>query len=196
MAEDPATLRSRHRAWRRALPAAEQRRAAAAVAAMVVDRAERHRWTTVLAYLDHAGELPTGPAIAALERRGVVVGLPRVDGDELHFHRVRPGAALDGGPFGIPAPGSDLPAIAALTVDAALVPLVAFDDQGSRLGMGGGFYDRFLARYPQIARIGLAHDAQRVSRLPRQRWDQPLDVVLTATMVLTPPRRRAADSPL
>lgn len=162
----------------------------------MLDLTTARRWATVLAYLDHAGEVATGPSLDALHRGGATVGLPRVAGDDLRFHQRSPDVDLAAGPFGILEPRPDTPAVAPATVDAALVPLVAFDDQGTRLGMGGGFYDRFLARHPHIARIGLAHDEQRVSRLPCQAWDQPLDAVITPTMILWPAGRSPADAPL
>ena len=75
--------------------------------------------------------------------------------------------------------------ISARQLDLLLLPLVAFDAQGNRLGMGGGFYDRTLA-YLQHRRfwkkptlVGLAHEIQKVEQLNRQRWDIPLDYIIT-----------------
>lgn len=196
MAEDPASLRRRYRTRRRHLSAKIQRRAGDSVAVAVHELTARRRWRTVLAYLDHGGEIATGPSLDALQAAACTIGLPRVDGDELHFHQRPPPGDLRPGPFGILEPDPEAPPLAPATVDVALVPLVAFDDQGTRLGMGRGFYDRYLARHPHIARIGVAHDEQRACRLPRRPWDQPLDAVITPTMVLWSPGRSSADAPL
>jgi 5-formyltetrahydrofolate cyclo-ligase len=71
-------------------------------------------------------------------------------------------------------------------LDILLMPLVAFDEQGNRLGMGGGYYDRTLAKHYAEQRekpklIGLAHDCQKVESLPIEAWDVPLQQILTPT---------------
>ena len=75
-------------------------------------------------------------------------------------------------------------------VDIVLLPLVAFDRSGNRLGMGGGFYDRALSFKQQSScakpyLIGLAHHFQEVSQLPSERWDIPLDAILTDQQLIT-----------
>lgn len=88
--------------------------------------------------------------------------------------------------FGIPEPkASPRQTLKALELDLLLLPLVAFDSKGNRLGMGGGYYDRTLAhlnrqkgwRRPRI--IGLAHELQRVDGLKNNAWDVPLDGIIT-----------------
>ncbi|MDU8942298.1 5-formyltetrahydrofolate cyclo-ligase [Ovoidimarina sediminis] len=108
------------------------------------------------------------------------VGVPVIEGAglPLTFHRWRPGCALIDGPF-----GACVPAEAEEVVPRVLiVPLVAFDDDGGRLGYGGGFYDRTLerlkARGPVLA-VGFAYEAQRAEALPREATDQRLDAVVT-----------------
>lgn len=88
--------------------------------------------------------------------------------------------------FNIPEPDHNWRAMRPVwSIDLLLMPLVAFDEQGNRLGMGGGFYDRTLAylqrrhhwRKPQL--LGTAFELQRFNQLPHQPWDVPLDVVVT-----------------
>lgn len=66
-------------------------------------------------------------------------------------------------------------------LDVILTPLVAFDDQGNRLGMGGGYYDRILQNYTQIGvyPIGIGHDCQKVDKIPCESWDIPLPEIIT-----------------
>ncbi|RYY80030.1 MAG: 5-formyltetrahydrofolate cyclo-ligase [Moraxellaceae bacterium] len=64
-------------------------------------------------------------------------------------------------------------------LDLLIMPLLAFDRYGSRVGMGGGYYDRTLWKQHKAYRLGLAYDFQRAERLTRQAWDQPLDAVVT-----------------
>ena len=93
-----------------------------------------------------------------------------------------PYAKLVRGAFGIPAPegGEDTPC------DVALTPLLAFDDEGYRLGYGGGFYDAYFARRPETLRVGLAYCAQRADRLPHEEWDVPLHAVVTEEGIFRP----------
>lgn len=100
----------------------------------------------------------------------------------LHHH---PNTLLIPNCFGIPEPElSVLDVVPIAQIDVILLPLVGFDPQGNRLGMGGGFYDRTLAqwhqkRHPMTALIGVAHECQKVAELPIAPWDVPLDEVVT-----------------
>ncbi len=78
-------------------------------------------------------------------------------------------------------------------LDFILTPLVAFDSQGNRLGMGGGYYDRTLAQIPDNAvkkpvLIGIAHQCQEVDALPIASWDVPLDYIVTPERIYCPER--------
>ncbi len=63
--------------------------------------------------------------------------------------------------------------------EVALTPLLAFDSCGNRLGYGGGFYDRYFKEHPNVYRVGLAYEGQRVPLLPVDGWDEPLHAVIT-----------------
>jgi len=113
------------------------------------------------------------------------VGVPVIiaAGQPLKFSRWQPEGVLRDGPFGAKLPGVD----DFFEPEILIVPLVAFDAQGGRLGYGGGFYDRTLeglrAKRPTLA-IGFAFDAQEAEDLPLEPTDQPLDMLITESRVL------------
>jgi 5-formyltetrahydrofolate cyclo-ligase len=139
--------------------------------------------TVVSAFWPMPGELDLRPLLEALHARGCVCALPVVIGPNtpLVFRTWEPGTALATSRFGIAEPTADRPPA---RPQHALVPLLAFDDEGYRLGYGGGFYDRTLAMLradgagPLVA-IGVGLEAQRRPALPREPFDEPLDWLLT-----------------
>ena len=139
----------------------------------------------VAGYFPVHGEADPLVLLAALVRRGHEVALPFVRGKDapLGFRRWRPGDPLTVGAYRIPEPHPRLPEIVPGVV---LVPGLWFDRAGTRLGYGGGFYDRTLAalrRGRQITAIGLAHDGLTGGHLPGEAHDAPLDWVVTARRV-------------
>ena len=117
--------------------------------------------------------------------------LPRVRPDHtLDHHAVRGPDELTPGPFGIAEPRPSCPTVAPAALDVILVPGVAFDRAGGRLGYGGGFYDRFLAACTG-PRLGLAFALQLVACVPREAHDLPLAVLVTEAEVIrvAPPDR-------
>lgn len=91
--------------------------------------------------------------------------------------------------YGIYQPTKSSPEIPLSNIDITLMPLVAFDRSGNRLGMGGGFYDRTFAykkRYPKQKPnlIGLAHDCQEAITITYEKWDIPLNRILTDTRTI------------
>ena len=101
----------------------------------------------------------------------------------LRFARWEPGAELRDGPFGARIPVREEP----VEPEILIVPLVAFDLRGNRLGYGGGFYDRTLARLRArraTLAIGFAYDAQEAEDLPLEPTDERLDMVVTESRVL------------
>ena len=126
-------------------------------------------------------EIDLRPVLAALAARGHAVALPVVAGPDLPlvFRAWHEGDAMAEGQWGIREP---LDSAQEIAPEVLLVPLLAFDRAGYRLGYGGGFYDRTLeglrARGRALA-IGAAWAAQEVPAVPRGRYDQPLDWMLT-----------------
>lgn len=140
---------------------------------------------TVALFLSFDGELDTQPLIEQLWRAGKRVYLPVLHPFSrgnllfLHYH---PHSELVVNRLKIHEPRLDVRDVLPLSeLDVLITPLVAFDEQGQRLGMGGGFYDRTLQNWQQhgIRPVGYAHDCQLVERLPVEEWDIPLPAVVT-----------------
>jgi len=134
----------------------------------------------VAGYMAIRDEIDPAPVLAALAAGGRALALPVVQGPgrPLAFRAWRPGAPLIPGAFGAPVPADG----ARVVPQVLIVPLLAFDRSGFRLGYGGGFYDRTLAglraRGPVLA-VGFAYAGQEADALPLEPTDAPLDAVAT-----------------
>jgi 5-formyltetrahydrofolate cyclo-ligase len=182
---EKAALRVRMRTWRDGLEGAAKVRAAEAIAARGAALVSELRGPpgqgVVSGFASLPEELNVWPLLRRLAGAGVPLALPVVakKGQPLVFRAWVPGDAMDKGVWGIPEPKADKPV---LEPDILLVPLLAFDVDGCRLGYGGGFYDRTLAglrAIKPVVAIGLAYDEQRVNAVPHLDYDQRLDWVLT-----------------
>lgn len=126
-------------------------------------------------------EVDVRPVLARLEERGARCALPVVTARDaaLEFRRWRAMDNLEPGPLGTSQPRADAEVV---TPGVLLVPLLAFDGDGYRLGQGGGYYDRTLAalrHHGSVVAVGVGFAVQRTERVPRNERDQPLDWVLT-----------------
>lgn len=182
---DPTSLKPRlrliGRERRRRLSRQALRRAAVEIAGWAGVIAMLAQRQTVSTFSTFGDELDTAPLTAALLRVGCRLALPVVTGKgrPLTFRRWRPGDPMGTGPFGIRQPLDTAPEEAP---GLLLVPLLAFDRRGFRVGYGGGFYDRTLAAARaerRIVAIGLGFACQEVARVPTDRYDQPVDMILT-----------------
>ena len=144
-----------------------------------------HRGVPLSGYMPIRTEIDPLPAMEEAAAHGPV-GVPVIQGSgqPLTFSRWEPGCTLKEGPFGAMIPEAD----DILEPEILIVPLVAFDRRGGRLGYGGGFYDRTLellrSRRPTLA-IGFAYAAQEAENLPLEPTDQPLDMIVTESGVLS-----------
>jgi 5-formyltetrahydrofolate cyclo-ligase len=179
-------LRRLFRKQRKQLPASAQAVHADAVARHFFASALQMRGRTLGLYFanENDGELSTAPLLARLLETRKRIALPVVGkGGAMEFYRYRRGTPLTPNRFGILEPAPGALHVSPLSLDVLLVPLVAFDGGGVRLGMGAGYYDRYLGRIPPGMRprlVGLAHELQRsLKPLPAADWDVPLDGVLT-----------------
>jgi 5-formyltetrahydrofolate cyclo-ligase len=132
----------------------------------------------VAGYRAHQDEADPALLLKALAGLGAHVAFPRVTARDaaLEFHLVPDGEFLSPGRHGIYEP---LAHWSKVVPQLLLVPLLAYDDQGYRLGYGGGYYDRTLARLAGARAIGIAYGGQRMESLPHDSHDHPLDAVLT-----------------
>lgn len=156
----------------------------ASVCARLREVEELERAGCVLAYLSLPDEVSVDGWIAGALGRGVRVCTPRVDWatGAMEASVLRKMGDWEPGRHGLRGPAADAPIVPIEEVGAVLVPGLGFDMRGSRLGRGGGFYDRLLARLPASAvRIGVATRQRVVDRVPAEAWDQTLDVLVTET---------------
>ena len=185
-------LRRELRAARRALSPRQQFQHAASVACRLVRLPVFRRARRIALYWPADGELDPRPLLARAHRLSKVCYLPvlrpRPD-RRLWFAPYAPGAPLRLNRFGIPEPRGHQGLRLARHLDLLLMPLVGFDADCNRLGMGGGFYDRTLAylrRHRAANRprlIGLAHACQQVDHIEPQPWDIPLEAVVTECLI-------------
>jgi 5-formyltetrahydrofolate cyclo-ligase len=143
---------------------------------------------TISAYWPIGSEIDPRPLMRALAALGHSLALPRLtpkhEGYEMAFHAFAFGDNLERGPLGIMQP------LASVTIspDIVVVPLLAFDRSGARLGYGGGYYDRMLHHLRQAKKLrvyGLGFAAQEVDKLPVEAHDERLDGVLTEQGVIS-----------
>lgn len=170
---------------RRGRISVEERAAAAAlIAAAVVVADEFASAGAVLGFASFGTELPTDPTMEAVLAAGKRLLLPYVDGQRLRAAQVASVDDLAPGYRGIREPVERTP-VDLSTADLVLVPGVAFDERGHRLGYGGGFYDGLLSEIPRrIPRAGLCFDLQIVESVPVAEHDEPVDLVITETRLI------------
>ena len=138
----------------------------------------------IAAYLAFDGEPDLGPAMAGWSEEGKRIALPVINSPRPGHMELRLWAPVQGlrkNTLGIGEPSSGLP-VPAAELDVVLVPLVAFDRDGRRLGMGAGYFDRFLApvcEQSRPRRVGVAYGLQEAGNLPEEPWDISLHAVVT-----------------
>ena len=137
----------------------------------------------IMCYISLGGEVDTTEIIKGALKLGKRVFTPFIEGERLGISELRdPDKDLEKGPFGIlqAKKGDFCAAPSAAELDLVLVPGVAFDKKGNRLGRGKGYFDRFLKELPQAAKtIGLAFDAQILKSIPADSDDIPVSLVIT-----------------
>lgn len=184
--EAKAVHRTRAREARCALPAELCRRHAEQASENLLTLPELGSARVVLAYAATAEELDPAPALEALHGWGCAVALPRVEAPGvLGIHLVAHGEPLETGPFGIAQPSEAAERVPFDLVDVVVVPGVAFDMSGQRIGYGGGYYDRLLPRLREdCLLVGFAYDEQVADALPTAEHDVRMDTIVTPSRVI------------
>jgi 5-formyltetrahydrofolate cyclo-ligase len=141
---------------------------------------------TVMAYTSKEKEVNTVPLITALLKQGNPVIVPIIVKEDvsLRLSYLEDLAALVPSTFGVPEPiGSEIPARGE-DVDTIILPMLGFDRTGGRIGYGAGYYDRFLEKYPDLHKIGIAFACQEMDNLPLDTTDVRMDHIVTEDGVI------------
>lgn len=135
--------------------------------------------STIYGYLPYNQEVRTVPMLQRALDEGKRVAVPKVYGEEMRFIYLEDLTQVSKGYAGIPEPIADAP-VAEDPQALVLMPGLAFDPQGHRIGYGGGFYDRFLAQEPHHPTLALCYEFQMQAHLDTEEFDIPVDTVLWA----------------
>ncbi len=176
---DKKELRSRIRQQKRAMSEAEIREKSEALGALFAGCPAYQTAKTIYCYLPYNQEVRTVPMLERALAEGKRVAVPKVIGDEMKFIYITDFSRVEKGYAGIPEPVEDGP-VAEDPTALVLMPGLAFDPAGHRIGYGGGFYDRFLAQEPKHPTVALCYDFQMLERLDTEEFDIPVDTVLWA----------------
>lgn len=134
---------------------------------------------TIYGYLPYNQEVRTVPILQQAIKDGKKVAVPKVYGDEMKFIYMDDLSKVEKGYAGIPEPIADAP-VADDKTALVLMPGLAFDKEGHRIGYGGGFYDKFLASEPEHPTLALCYGFQMQEHLETEEFDIPVDCVLWA----------------
>ena len=176
---DKTELRREIRARKRAMTEAEIEERSARLAQLFFASRAYQNAKTIYGYLSYNQEVRTVPMLERALKDGKKVAVPKVYGDEMKFLYLDDLTAVAKGYAGIPEPIADEP-VAQDETALVLMPGLAFDPQGHRIGYGGGFYDKFLAAEPHHPTLALCYEFQMLPKLDVEDHDIPVDTVLWA----------------
>ncbi len=174
-------LRQQIRAKRRQLPATQRDLANENIGQHVKILLQHSKPASIGVYLPFDGEPDLRPLLEWLRQQQINLALPIIDPIEIglmQFYVWPAKTDLHTNRFGIEEPQNTT--VLCGKIDLVLAPLVAFSNDGTRVGMGSGYYDRWLAtQSPRPLLVGIAYELQRVENLPRKQWDIPMDMLIT-----------------
>lgn len=176
---DKTALRRYIREKKRAMTQEEINSRSELLTRMLVKTELYRRANTVYGYLSYNQEVRTLPFLNRCLRDGKQVAVPKVFGNKMEFIRMEDLSKVSKGYAGIPEPTADGPFLSDPTA-LVLMPGLAFDPMGHRIGYGGGFYDRFLSLAPDHPTAALCYDFQLLPYLSTEVFDIPVDLVLWA----------------
>jgi 5-formyltetrahydrofolate cyclo-ligase len=174
-------LRARMDKLRKLVPREAQQTRSRSICERVVGTRYFERAKCVVGYVALGKEVDPAGIVAAAHKAGKTVGLPRVDRERglLSLHRWAPGDRLERGSLGVDEPCGGAPLLELSEVDLILVPALAIDPRGNRIGRGGGYYDRLLATLDHAVTIGIIYDFQLIVESPVEPGDVPVSAVAT-----------------
>jgi 5-formyltetrahydrofolate cyclo-ligase len=183
-------IRANYLQIRNDIPESYRQQAATTAADLLTQHPAFKRSEHIACYCAHKNEFETIPIIQTILRSGKKCYLPVLcEGKTLAFTRYEDGDNLEINQFGILEPFDFSRKIPIDKLDFVIMPLVAFDSQGRRLGMGGGYYDRTLAfmhpLYEKPHLVGLAYAAQYIEELPANSWDVKMHSIITELGIRT-----------
>jgi len=180
-----ADIRNRMRRLRQQIDPRQRARMNQSIGQVVIDYVEAQAVRTLAAYSAFDGEPDLGDALARLSDGGIRIVMPVIDANpasrKMTFHQWTPGSRANDNRLGIREPEFGQP-VDLDEIDLMLIPLVAWDDAGHRLGVGGGYFDRSLAPFAQANRpfrMGIGYQLQRCDAVPADDWDIPLHGIIT-----------------
>ena len=176
---DKKELRKAIREKKRAMSAEEIEQKSQALTEAFLRSAAYQSAKTIYGYLPYNQEVRTVPMLEQALRDGKRVAVPKCYGDEMRCIYMVDLSAVEKGYAGIPEPIADEP-VADDESALVLMPGMAFDPQGHRIGYGGGFYDKFLAKEPDHPTLALCYDFQVLPHLETEEFDIPVDTVIWA----------------
>lgn len=140
--------------------------------------------THILLYSPTRGEVEVEAIEEHARSKGKRLVYPRVVGEELSLHEIRSRDELSEGAFGILEPTESAPLVSPDAIELALIPALAVDLNGTRVGWGGGFYDRLLPTLKFAFRCGLIYDFQLIAESPREAHDCPLHAAIAEDEII------------
>ena len=176
---DKTALRKQIREKKRAMTEAEIQEASARLGELFAASEAYRQAKSIYGYLPYNQEVRTVPMLERAIRDGKRVAVPKCYGDEMRFIWMEDLSKVEKGYAGIPEPVEDGP-VAEDKTALVLMPGLAFDPEGHRIGYGGGFYDRFLAQEPEHPTLALCYAFQMLPKLETEEFDIPVDCVLWA----------------
>ena len=178
-------LRQRMRSLRRVMPDTACAVRSRAICERVLELPEFAQASCIVGYASYKKEADPASIMGIAEQAGKTLGLVRIEPDfGLSVHRYRSGDALIENEFGIAEPAADAPRIAFEDIGMIIVPALAVDARGQRIGYGRGYYDRLLPKLPHAFKIAVAYDFQLLVETPDTPHDVPVDCVVTDQRVL------------
>ena len=176
---DKKALRKYIREKKSAMTQAEIENASRGLCDRFLETEQYRHAKTVYGYLPYNQEVRTTPILERALLDGKRIAIPKIYGDEMKFIFISDLSQVELGYKGIPEPIADIP-VADDPTALILMPGVAFDKQGHRIGYGGGFYDKFLEKEPEHPTVALCYGFQMMDSLETEEYDIPVDCVLCA----------------